>query len=242
MDDPREEVKRVAIVQSSYVPWKGYFDMINLADELILLDSVQFTRRDWRNRNRIKTPQGARWLTIPVITKGRYLQRIDEVEVEDPGWADRHWRTLGQHYQASPCFATMRELVQPLFFEGDQSRLTEINRRLLTGLCELLGIHTPITRDTDYELRGSSSERLLALCLQAGATHYLSGPAARAYLDVEAFAERAVEVEWMDYSGYPRYPQLHPPFEHGVSVLDLLFNTGGEAPSYMKSFGSRQAL
>ncbi len=231
-------MRRVAIVQSSYIPWKGYFDLINLADELILLDSVQFTRRDWRNRNRIKTPQGVRWLTIPVASKGRYHQRIDEVEVEDTGWAKRHWRTLVQHYTAAPCFSTVRERVEPLFLEGEATRLTEINRRLLNGLCTVLGIRTPITRDTDYELRGARSERLLALCLQARATHYLSGPSARSYLEEERFAEHEIQVEWMDYSGYPRYPQLHPPFEHGVSVLDLLFNTGGEAPSYMKSFGA----
>lgn len=241
MDAARAQVRRVAIVQSSYIPWKGYFDLINLADELILLDSVQFTRRDWRNRNRIKTPQGVRWLTIPVTSKGRFHQRIDAVEVEDPAWAERHWRTLVQHYAGAAGFSAVRGRVESLFLEGERTRLTEINRHLLTGVCELLGIDTPITRDTDYELRGKRDERLLSLCLQAGATHYLSGPAARSYLDEERFAEHEIQVEWMDYSGYPRYPQLHPPFEHGVSVLDLLFNTGDEAPSYMKSFGARDA-
>jgi len=231
-------VRRVAIVQSSYIPWKGYFDMINLADELILLDSVQFTRRDWRNRNRIKTAHGPRWLTIPVRTKGRYHQRIDEVEAEDAHWAERHWRTLVQHYAAAPCFATLREGVEPLLLEGEQRRLTEVNRRLLTGLCGLLGIDTAITRDTDYELYGARTERLLALCVQSGATHYISGPAARSYLEEARFAEHGIAVEWMDYAGYPPYPQLHPPFEHAVSVLDLLFNTGLDAPLYMKSFAS----
>src|SRR4051812_8378856 len=107
--------KRVAIVQSNYVPWKGYFDLINAVDEFILYDDMQYTRRDWRNRNKIKTPQGPIWITIPLQVKGRYHQRIDEMLVSDPAWAANHWKTLAHNYAAAPCFGEVAEWLQPLY-------------------------------------------------------------------------------------------------------------------------------
>ena len=228
--------KRVAIVQSSYIPWKGFFDLANSADELILLEDAQYTRRDWRNRNRIKTSQGLRWLTIPVKSKGRYLQRIDEVEVSDERWRHDHWRTLVHSYAAAPCFDLYRERVEELYLGSPEPRLSAINRRVVEAVLDLLGSRTRISASTDYRPGGHRSDRLVSLCRQAGAATYLSGPTARSYLDEDLFAGAGIEVEYIDYSGYPEYPQVHPPFDHRVSVLDLLFNTGTEAPRYMKSF------
>lgn len=233
--------KRVAIVQSNYIPWKGYFDLIKAVDEFILLDDVQFTRRDWRNRNRIKTPQGTRWLTIPVKVKGRYLQRIDEVEVSDQEWLRSHWATLVQSYSAAPNFELYREPLEDLYRSPGPRRLSDVNRRFIDAISSFLGIRTPISKSGDRPVEGRKSERLVALCRQVGATEYLSGPAARAYLDEELFAEAGVSVSYADYSGYPEYPQLHPPFEHQVTVLDLLFHVGAEAPNYMKALGAERS-
>jgi hypothetical protein len=232
-------MKRLAIVQSSYIPWKGYFDLINLVDEFILYDDRQYTRRDWRNRNRIKTPQGSQWLTIPVEVKGRYEQRIDETMISDPGWADSHWKTLVQNYSPAPFFDDYRERLEALYRAIDDPRLSAVNRAFLEELCTILAIETKLSSSTDYEASGARTPRLVSLCRAAGATAYLSGPSARAYIEANLFEEAGIELEYMDYSGYAEYPQLYPPFDHAVTVLDLLFNTGPDATRFMKSFEAR---
>jgi hypothetical protein len=228
--------KRLAIIQSSYIPWKGYFDIINSVDEFVLLDDVQFTRRDWRNRNKIKSPQGIQWLTIPVASKGNYHQAIDQMEISTP-WADRHRRSLELNYRRAPHFGEMAPEIFALYqTASQQSRLSRINRLFIEGISRLLGIGTPLKWSRDYQVEGSKTDRLLSICVAAGADRYLSGPSARVYLDVQKFASAGIAVEWMDYQGYPVYPQLYGPFEHGVSIVDLLFNTGKAAPQYMRSF------
>jgi hypothetical protein len=226
--------KQVAIVQSNYIPWKGYFDMIDRVDEFILLDEVQYTKRDWRNRNRIKTPQGVNWLTVPVQVKGKYHQRIDETRVADGAWADVHWKTLSYAYGQAPFFATYRERVAALYEQcGQLERLSDVNRRLLEGIAELIGITTPLSWSTDYEATAGRTERLVDLCVQAKADVYLSGPAAKSYLDESLFERQGVAVAWMTYSDYPEYPQPHPPFDHHVTCLDLLFSVGPDARRFV---------
>jgi hypothetical protein len=225
---------RVAIVQSNYIPWKGYFDLIAQVDQFVLYDDAQYTRRDWRNRNRIKTPHGLAWLTIPVQVRGRYLQRIRDVEVEDDGWASRHWRSLMHHYRAAPASADHQDALEELYHTAPSRSLTEINQHFLAGICRLLEIRTPFRRSSELELVGERSERLLHICRQLGASVYVSGPAARAYLDETIFRAQGVDVEWADYSNYPEYRQLHPPFEHHVSIVDLLMNEGRDARRFMK--------
>lgn len=226
--------KTVAILQSNYIPWKGYFDLIDLVDEFILYDDVQYTRRDWRNRNRIKSPQGVTWLTIPVQVKGKYHQRIIDTFVSDSDWAKTHWQTLAHHYGRAPHFRRYAELFEDLYLTCDELQLSRINYRFLRTICGLLEIDTKITWSSDYVLAPGRTERLVELCRQAGATEYLSGPAAKDYLDESLFAAVGIGVQWMDYSGYPEYPQLYPPFEHAVSIVDLLFNMGPEAAKYMR--------
>ena len=228
--------KRVAIIQSSYIPWKGYLDIVASVDELILFDDRQYTRRDWRNRNRIKTPRGIRWLTIPVEVKGRYHQRIDEVMVSDPGWAERHWSTLAQCYAEAEHFAEQRGRFEELYRRASaERRLSAVNRLFLETLLEILGIGASLSWSSDYQAEGDRSERLLALCQAAGADQYVSGPSARAYLDEELFNRAGLGVHWFDYSGYREYPQPHPPFAHEVSVVDLIFSTGDAARSFLHS-------
>ena len=230
--------RSVAIVQSCYIPWKGYFDLIAAVDEFILYDDRQFTRRDWRNRNRIKTQQGTQWLTIPVETKGRYHQRIDETVVSDPDWAGHHWKTLAHNYAAAPYFADYRDELETLYESVTEDRLSLVNRHFLEAINRLLGITTALTWSTDYEAEGTKTERLVSLCRAAGATAYVSGPRARSYLDEGAFAEAGIELSYFDYGDYPEYDQLYPPFDHAVTILDLILNTGPEAPRYMKAAGA----
>lgn len=232
--DGRMARKRVAIVQSSYIPWKGYFDLIRAVDEFILLDEVQFTKRDWRSRNQIKTKDGLLWLSIPVQTKGRYLQIIRETVVADPTWSHRHWQTIHNAYARAPYFDRYASDFGRLYDQPVSNRLSEINYSLMTAVCRALSIGTPITWSSEYDPREGRNERLIDLCVKAGATEYLSGPSAREYLDETAFAAAGISVQFADYSGYPEYPQPYPPFAHAVSALDLLFCTGPQASNYMK--------
>ena len=226
----------MAIVQSNYIPWKGYFDLINLVDEFILFDDMQYTRRDWRNRNLIKTRAGLKWLTIPVAVKGNFFQKIKDTRVSDPGWGRTHWESIVHNYSKANHFAAFREVFESLYLGSQESFLSQINYAFLTTICKILRIETRITWSDDYESVEGKTERLVSICKQAGATTYISGPAARDYIDEGLFNYADISLEYMDYSAYPEYRQLFPPFEHGVSVIDLIFNEGPDAPKFMKSF------
>ncbi|MAL77747.1 MAG: hypothetical protein CMN55_01315 [Sneathiella sp.] len=225
---------RVAIVQSNYLPWKGYFDLIASVDCFVLYDDAQFTRRDWRNRNIIKTPQGLQWLTVPVLSKNKYFQKINDTRIENDAFAKKHWRSIEANYNKARHFQTMAELIRP-FFEGPiPDCLSDINADLTHRICRFLGINTKILSSSDFDLEEGVNERLLCICRQLKADVYVSGPLAKDYLDVELFGKDGVAVEWFDYSGYPVYEQLWGDFEHGVSVIDLIANTGEDAPKFMK--------
>jgi hypothetical protein len=227
-------MKRVAIVQSNYIPWKGYFDLIAAVDELILYDDMQYTRRDWRNRNKIKTPQGLQWLTVPVKAKGRYHQRIRDTEIDGDEWQATHWRSLLANYSRAPYAETIGATLAPLYLETRYTHLSSLNRTLIEWVCAYLGIQTRISDSADYRLVEGKTERLVDLCVQSGATEYLSGPAARSYLDETLFEQAGIGVRFFDYVGYPPYPQLWGEFVHDVTVLDLLFNCGPESGRFMR--------
>ena len=228
--------KKVAIVQSNYIPWKGYFDLINLVDEFILFDDMQYTRRDWRNRNLIKTPAGLKWLTIPVAVKGNFFQKIQDTTVSDPRWARKHWESIVHNYSKARHFSLYRDGFETLYLDSQETFLSRINYLFLSAICKILGIETKISWSEDYNLSSGKTERLVSLCKQSGATTYISGPAARDYIDEALFTDENIALEYMDYSSYPEYTQLSPPFEHGVSIIDLIFNEGPDATKYMKSF------
>lgn len=227
-------MKLVAIIQSNYIPWKGYMDILRAADEFILYDDVQYTRRDWRNRNRIKTAGGTAWLTIPVETGGQFQQAVKDVRVADNDWARVHWETISRAYARAPHFKTQRDRFEALYRSMTATHLSQINRLFLEALCDALNIPKNIRWSSDYELTGDKTERLVNLCRQAGATDYLSGPSARDYIDPALFEQAGIRLRWADYAGYPEYPQIHPPFEHQVSTLDLLFHCGPDSLRYMK--------
>lgn len=228
--------KTVAIVQSNYIPWRGYFDLINSVDEFILYDDMQYTRRDWRNRNTIKTPDGLKWLTIPVEVKGKYFQKIKDTTISDPNWGKTHWATIVHNYSKARYFAMYRGVFENLYLNSEERFLSRVNYLFLSAICEILGIKTKISWSMDYNPGKRKTERLVDLSKQAGATEYISGPAAKDYLQEELFSNEGIALLYIDYSSYPEYKQLSPPFEHQVSIIDLIFNEGPEATKYMKSF------
>ncbi len=227
-------MKKVAILQSNYIPWKGYFDMIAAVDEFILYDDMQYTRRDWRNRNLIKTPQGVQWLTVPVVVKGKYHQKIRETAIDGTQWPALHWKALVQNYRRAPCFDEVAAWLEPLYQSETATNLSVLNRCFIEAVCRYLRIGTLITNSWDYDLMDGQTERLAGLCVQAGATEYVSGPAAKDYVDERVFADCGVKLTWFDYTGYPQYSQLWGDFSHGVTILDLLFNCGKDAHRSMR--------
>ena len=230
-------MKTVAIVQSNYIPWKGYFDLIAAVDEFILFDDMQYTRRDWRNRNMIKTPQGRTWLTVPVRVKGKFHQTIRETGIDGDSWRAKHWEALRSNYARAEHFEEISRILEPFYMERKDSHLTTLNHDLIRTICDYLGITTKITDCREYSLKEGKTERLADLCAQADATDYISGPAARDYVDPAVFEKYGVRLHWFEYSGYPEYPQLWGDFIHEVTILDLMFNCGSESTRYMKYAG-----
>lgn len=233
-------MKKVAILQSNYIPWKGYFDLIAAVDEFILYDEMQYTKRDWRNRNQVKTPQGLKWITVPVKVKGRYFQKINETEIDGEGWAQDHWRSIAANYKKAPEFEKVSEWLMPFYLEHKYEYISDLNRNLIVAICQSLGIKTKISSSTDYTLVDGQSERLASLCKQAGGDEYISGPSAKNYIEEDVFTAYDVKLSWFDYEGYPEYPQLWGDFTHTVSIVDLLFNCGDKATQYMKNVGRRE--
>jgi WbqC-like protein family len=224
--------RRVAIIQSCYIPWRGYFAIIARCDAFIFLDSVQFTRRDWRTRNRIKTPGGPLWLSIPVRQRGQYLAPIDAIEIADPEWSRRHLRSIEAAYRRAPWFAsTFPPLRAAYDAVAGEPFLSAINQSLIRAICAMLDIRTPLLRDVDLLPRAAlaamdSTDRLVSLAEAAEADEYLSGPTARAYLDMARFNAANMRLTWVDYDSLPDYPQLWGGFEPAMSVVDGLLNLG----------------
>ena len=207
--------------------------MINSVDEFILFDDMQFTRRDWRNRNDIKTPNGLLRLSVPVKTKGKYLQKIKDTQISGNTWAKEHWRSIVLNYKKAEYFDEVSEWLEPFYLENEFSNISELNHSLLNAICRYMNIKTTITRSSDYEVVEGKTERLAHICLQANATEYVSGKAAQIYMDPTIFANLGLQLTWFEYPTYPEYPQLWGSFVHNVSVIDLLFNCGKQSLRYL---------
>jgi WbqC-like protein family len=226
--------KRVAILQSNYLPWRGYFDILGAVDDFVIYDVVQFTKNDWRNRNRIKTRNGPVWLTIPVQSSGKFGQTIATTRVADPAWADRHWRSLAQAYARAPFFAQYEAAIGATYQRCRViDELSRINLEFITLVAGLMGLTTPLHDAADLPMLGDRTGRLVSICGALGATEYLSGPSAREYLDLAQFTAAGIAVSFADYSGYQPYPQGPGPFASSVTALDLLCHTGPEAGRHL---------
>lgn len=223
---------KVAIIQPNYIPWKGYFDIIHAIDTFIFLDDVQYTTRDWRNRNKIKTTDGSTiWLSVPTL--GGRNQRICDVGIDHTqGWQRKHCESLRHNYRGAPFFEDYFERFSDVVTR-DWKLLVDLDMELTREVSTWLGMDRRFLRSSELQPRGSKDERLIDLVKKVGGTYYLSGPAARDYIEPQRFADAGVELAYHDYSGYPEYPQISDPFDHYVSVLDLLFAVGDAAPEYI---------
>jgi hypothetical protein len=222
--------KRVAVLQSNYIPWKGYFDIISKVDTFVFYDDVQYTKNDWRNRNRIKTVHGPQWLTIPVGV--RLDRKISEVVISDSRWQRKHWSTLKQTYAKSRCIAECESLLDLIYVERQWERLSELNQFVCR---DWMRLSTEFRSSEEFQLSKERNSRLLELLIAVGATTYVSGPSAKSYLDESELLRHGIDVEYMDYSHYPEYIQPFPPFEHNVSILDMLFCLGHRASGYLNA-------
>jgi hypothetical protein len=224
---------RVAVLQSNYIPWKGYFDIIRQVDCFVFLDDVQFTIRDWRNRNRIKTPAGPQWLTIPCGADRNRL--ICDVRVDAADWQTDHWRQLERNYRTAPYWSKYEGRLREWYLGRRWQYLSELNQHVIREIAtDVLSLPTTFDDSRRFDVTSTKTERLVDLVSRLGATDYLSGPAARAYIRPELFAEAGIGLRYMDYKGYPEYQQLHGPFAHDVSVIDLLCHTGDAALRYLE--------
>jgi hypothetical protein len=221
------------ILQPSYIPWRGYFDQIQKADVFIFYDDAQYDKHGWRNRNRIKTPHGVRWLTIPVTAKGNVVQsrRIMDIEIcHDTAWNRRHLDVLKQAYERAPYFGLYIELLERMYFEPP-ALLADFTIQSTIQLARQLGItRTKFIRASELQANGTRTDRLVDLLSKVGATHYISGPSAREYLEEDKLRQAGVTLEYMIYN-YDPYEQLYPPYEPKVSILDFLFMQGPSACS-----------
>src|SRR6476660_9142425 len=216
--------KKALITQSNYIPWKGYFKSIQEMDIFVVYDDMQYTKRDWRNRNLIKTEQGLKWLSIPVEVKGKYLQKIKDTKIADKSWNLSHLGILKQSYKLAPCYSEMIEWLEDMYVKCTYEFLTDINIHFIQSINNFLGITTDIRYSSEFELAGEKTDRLVNICTHLEVFDYYSGPSAKSYMDVEKFNIKNISVHYFDYSNYPEYHQLHGHFEHNVSIIDLILN------------------
>ncbi len=227
---------KCVILQPSYIPWRGYFDQIDRADVFVFYDDVKYDKNGWRNRNRIKTPTGSRWITIPVLTGGLETNQtpINQIRIDwSKDWNRVHWNTLTTCYARAPYFDHYAPLLQP-FYQQRPPLLADFVIDTTIALARELGITTRFLRSSELEgISGHKTERLIQVLTGLGAGEYLSGPSAQDYLEEERFEQAGIRLEYMQYD-YPEYEQLYPPYDPQVSILDLMFMTGPDALSYIR--------
>jgi len=226
---------KCVILQPSYIPWRGVFDQINRSDVFVFYDDVQYDKRGWRNRNQIKTPRGKQWLTIPVYSRGAQTEHIaiDQIRIVwDNPWNEDHWKSLQHAYGKAPHFERYVPLLEKFYTRHDE-HLADFTIDFTIALAGELGIrHVRFLRSSELAVEGQKTDRLIAVLAKVGADQYISGPSARDYIEDDKFKASGIGLEYMVYN-YPEYPQLYPPYDAFVSILDLLFMTGPEAPKYI---------
>lgn len=224
---------RVGVIQSSYIPWRGYFDFIASVDRFVFHEDIQYTKSDWRNRNRIKTPQGTEWLTVPVHYK-KVAQLICETSIDhSTAWCQKHFRKVQETYRDAPYTNVVLDILASVQVDRPQT-ISTLNIELTKQICEYLGITTPLINSSKLSLVGTKTDRLIDILKKLQATTYLSGPSADGYLDKEAFRKNGIRLEYKSYD-YGPYPQLWGAFEGAVTVLDLIANCGPDAKNHICS-------
>ena len=221
-----------AIIQSSFIPWKGYFDIIHTVDTFIFLEDVQYTKRDWRNRNKLKSPNGEIWISVPVIVASPE-QKIFETKIDySTEWVEKIKKTIHHNYAASKFYSQYKDQILSLFDKKFET-ISEFNINATKKISSILGIKTKFINSLELATSGKKDDRLIEICKKIGADSYLSGPSAKDYISNTKFESARIELLYVDYLGYPEYSQLWGNFTHYVSIIDLIFNCGPEAPYYI---------
>ncbi|MBV7272249.1 WbqC family protein [Clostridiaceae bacterium UIB06] len=225
--------KKIAILQSNYIPWKGVFDMIYQVDTFVFLEDVQYTEHDWRNRNKIITKDGIKWITVPVNHSNRSKQKICEAEINGKiNWQRKHYNSFELNYAKAPYFKEYRWILEKLYKHKIWNGISDFNIYAIKLIANELGIETEFINSVNLNIDGSKDDKIIDICKKLNSTHYLSGPAAKKYIVTQKFEENNIKLEYIKYE-YPRYNQLYGEFNHFVTVLDLIFNCGSNAPYYI---------
>ena len=231
-------MSRVAILQSNYIPWVGYFELMNSVDIFVIYDEVQYTKRDWRNRNLIKTDNGKLWLTIPCKVKGENFQSISEVRVSSQHWRKKHWLSITNYYRKSEFFDSYKDIFQQIYCQNHEL-LSEINLSFINEIKNILGIKTNIIYSSEIPKKQESyknpTTRLIEICKAFNVSSYKSGPAAKKYFDIDLAKKNKIDIVWFKYKRYKEYKQLYQPFIKNLSIVDLIFNIGNDAKKYVNT-------
>lgn len=219
---------RIAIMQPTYLPWIGYFDLMDQVDLFVFLDQVQFAKRSWQQRNRIKTPKGLEWISVPVRVRGRYLQKINEVIISDPDFWQVHLRSIQYNYSRSYYFKEYFEQLMEIYGKGSPwNYLLDLNLTLIEWIAKTIGITTPMIKSSSLGVKGKRSNLLVEICKEVGADKYISPIGSAGYLlnELDEFEKLGIQVLFHNYQ-HPEYRQCFGPFIPYASCIDLLLNEG----------------
>ena len=222
------------MLQPNYIPWKGVFDLINQVDVFVFYDDVQYTVKDWRNRNVIKTQHGDKWLSVPVVHKGKREQLICEAEINNTqDWQKDHYKTIKSSYLKAPFFEKYHYIIEEIYLKNNWSKIGDLDVFATKLIAEALGIKVEWVRSSDLGYSGSKEgEKVIKICKHLDCEHFINGPSSRGFMNEKLFEEAHIKLDYIDYS-YPEYKQLFPPFNHYVSVLDVLFNCGDNSREFI---------
>jgi hypothetical protein len=225
---------KTAIIQSNYLPWLGYFNIISLVDNFVFYDEMQYTKRDWRNRNYIKTPEGKLLLTVPVKTKGKYQEKIKYIEIADSSWGENHLKSITHNYKNAKYFEEIYDLISEILIDKKIKLLSKLNQSLIIKISNYLELETKFFNSSKYLLNGDQTENLIEICKDMNTTKYISGPYGKQYIDFEKFERKNINLHFFDYPIYPEYNQLwNDEFLPNLSILDCLFNCGKKAREFL---------
>ena len=224
----------LSVHQPQYLPWLGFFSKINMSDCFVILDNVQYKKREFQNRNKIRTAKGFIWLTVPVVTKGRFHQKIKEVKIDNSvSWQQKHLRSITTNYGKAKFFKKYSSFLEDIYLKSKWQSLNDLNCHIINYTLKELAIDTKIYTESSLDIEGSSTDRIINICKTLAADTYLSGSGAKAYLEEEKFKASGIGLCYQEFK-HPNYPQAFKDFEPQMSVLDLLLNCGPESRNYLK--------
>lgn len=226
-------MKKIAILQSNYIPWKGVFDMMNQVDIFVFEDDVQYTKQDWRNRNKILTDVGTRWITVPIVNGNKVGQLIYDVEIcNNENWQQKHYNKFKTYYSKAPYFKDYEWILEDIYVLRKWNKLSDLNIYFNKLIAKLLNLPTEFVYSKELDIKSKKDDRVIEICKKLGANHYISGPAAKDYIIPKKFKDEGIHLEYIEYN-YPEYKQVYEPFNHYVTILDLIFNCGPDTPYYI---------